>query len=164
MNRTAPLPSIKYVTGDATGPSTADNKIICHVCNDIGGWGKGFVVAISKKWSQPEAAYRAWYRDRNDNDFALGAMQLVRVESGIWVANMIGQHGLKREGSKPPIRYEAIEAALKLVAEEAMTHSASVHMPRIGCGLAGGTWDKIEPIILRNLCNNGVEVFVYDFE
>jgi len=160
MSRTKP---ITYLKGDATAPGTIGNKIICHVCNDIGGWGKGFVVAISKKWPQPEAAYRAWYRDRNDNDFALGGVQLVQVEPELWVANMIGQHGIKREGSKPPIRYEAIEVALKQVAEEAMTHSANIHMPRIGCGLAGGTWDKIEPIILRTLCDKGIEVFVYDF-
>jgi len=76
---------------------------------------------------------------------------------------MIGQHGLKRTGGKPPpIRYEAIEAALVKVAEEAKKLKASVHMPRIGCGLAGGTWDKIEPIIKGTLCVEGIEVFVYD--
>ena len=34
--------------------------IIAHVCNDVGGWGSGFVVARSAKWSKPEAAYRRW--------------------------------------------------------------------------------------------------------
>jgi hypothetical protein len=33
-------------------------------------------------------------------------------------------------------------------------------MPRIGCGLAGGTWDKVEPIVLKELA--GLDVFVYD--
>jgi hypothetical protein len=36
-------------------------------------------------------------------------------------------------------------------------------MPRIGCGLAGGTWDKIEPLIRETLCAAGVPVTVYDF-
>jgi hypothetical protein len=35
-------------------------------------------------------------------------------------------------------------------------------LPRIGCGLAGGRWELIEPIIERTLRNNGIEVFVYD--
>lgn len=41
---------INYLKGDATNPASAGNKIIVHVCNDIGGWGKGFVMAISKRW------------------------------------------------------------------------------------------------------------------
>lgn len=156
------MTSISYQNGDATAPATVGNKIICHVCNDIGGWGKGFVLAISKKWPQPEAGYRQWHRDRQHNDFALGAVQFVQVEPEVWVANMIGQRGLKRTGGKPPIRYEATEAALVKVAEEAKKLKASVHMPRIGCGLSGGTWDKIEPIIQRMLGDEAVEVFVYD--
>jgi O-acetyl-ADP-ribose deacetylase (regulator of RNase III) len=53
---------------------------------------------------------------------------------------------------------------LLLLAQKAVELDASVHMPRIGCGLAGGTWDKIEPIINNSLIKSGVEVFVYDFE
>jgi hypothetical protein len=36
------MPStIRYISGDATVPQAAGVKIICHICNDIGGWGKG---------------------------------------------------------------------------------------------------------------------------
>jgi O-acetyl-ADP-ribose deacetylase (regulator of RNase III) len=161
------LTEIKYKIGDATAPTASGMKIVAHICNNIGGWGKGFVVAISKRWPEPEAAYRAWYQDRDKNDFALGAIQIVQVAPEIRVANMIGQHGIQRKGvtppdGKPPIRYEAVEAALNQLAAKATELKASVHMPRIGCGLAGGTWDKIEPIIERTLCTNGVEVFIYD--
>ena len=156
------MAGIRYLTGDATVPAAEGNKIICHVCNDVGGWGKGFVLALSKRWPQPEADFRQWHRDREHNDFALGAVQFVQVEPDLWVANMVGQHGLKRAGGKPPIRYEAVETALSMVADEAAKQKASVHMPRIGCGLAGGTWDRIEPIIHRTLCERGIEVFVYD--
>jgi hypothetical protein len=37
-------------------------------------------------------------------------------------------------------------------------------MPRIGCGLAGGKWEKIEAIIDRTLLAAGIGVTVYDFE
>jgi len=36
-------------------------------------------------------------------------------------------------------------------------------MPSIGCGLAGGTWDKIEPLIKSTLTKKNIEVTVYDF-
>ena len=38
-----------------------------------------------------------------------------------------------------------------------------VHMPRIGCGLAGGSWDRIEPLIVESLTVRGIETFVYDY-
>jgi hypothetical protein len=36
-------------------------------------------------------------------------------------------------------------------------------MPRIGYGLAGGTWDKIEPLINSTLTTKNISVTVYDF-
>ncbi len=148
--------------GDATDPIGEGNKIVVHICNDIGGWGKGFVMAISKRWKEPEKQYRTWYASKNN--FHLGEVQFVAVSENIWIANLIGQHKInKDEQGNAPIRYDAIETGLDKVAEFSKQNNASVHMPRIGCGLAGGTWDKIEPIILKTLSENQVKVFVYDF-
>ena len=113
------MATIRYVKGDATQPQAKGNRIIAHVCNDLGGWGKGFVLAISKRWPGPEAAYRAWHKDRSKNDFGLGAIQIVQVEPYIWVANMVAQRGMKTGSNGPPIRYEAVRACLKKLAVEA---------------------------------------------
>ncbi|MFF4531687.1 macro domain-containing protein [Streptomyces sp. NPDC001407] len=154
---------ITYVRGDATQPIGPGPKIIAHVSNDSGGWGAGFVVALSRRWPQPEAAYRQWYRDGTNGGFALGAVQLVGVEDGLWVANMIGQHGIRsRARTTAPVRYDAVDQALASLAERALALSASVHMPRIGCGLAGGRWAEIEPLIGHRLTDQGVPVTVYD--
>lgn len=155
---------IHFLKGDATSPQAKGNKIIAHICNDIGGWGRGFVLAISRRWPQPEAEYRRWHRDRNSNDFGLGVVQLVAVEHYIWVANMVGQRGTKTGSKGPPVRYEAIAQCLGQLAEMADRHSASIHMPRIGCGLAGGKWDRIEPLIQSALIDQGATVYVYDFD
>ncbi|MBL1408716.1 macro domain-containing protein [Sphingobacterium faecale] len=153
---------VEYIKGDATAPTAAGNKIIVHVCNDIGAWGKGFVMAISKKWKEPAKQYKAWYKSQDG--FELGEVQFVQVEDDTWIANMIGQHKIYRdEQGNPPIRYEAIRSALEKVADHALQHDASVHMPRIGCGLAGGTWDKIEPLLKECMVSKGVQVTVYDF-
>jgi O-acetyl-ADP-ribose deacetylase (regulator of RNase III) len=153
------MTSITYLKGDATSPQAAGNKIICHVCNDRGRWGKGFVLALSARWPGPEQAYREWFR--GGEGFGLGAVQFVQVGPNTWVANMVGQHGL-RGGRTPPIRYEAVEQCLGKVADKAKELGASAHMPRIGCGLAGGKWDLIEPLIVKTLCEAGVPVTVYD--
>ncbi|MEU7474018.1 macro domain-containing protein [Streptomyces sp. NPDC044984] len=156
------MSEITYVRGDATVPSAKGVKVIAHVCNDIGGWGKGFVLAVSRRWPEPEAAYRAWHRDRAANDFALGAVQLVRVERYVWVANMIGQRGVRTGSKGVPVRYEAIDTALGRLADRATELNASVHMPRIGCGLAGGKWSRVEPLITERLVRRGIPVTVYD--
>jgi O-acetyl-ADP-ribose deacetylase (regulator of RNase III) len=152
--------AIVYLTGDATRPVGRGNKLIVHVVNDEGGWGKGFVMALSARWPQPEAAYRAWFVEQTG--FELGAVRFVEVERDVWVANLIGQHGMREKDGVPPIRYAAVWSGLQSVAEKAKELKASVHMPRIGCGLAGGEWTKIEPIIHETLVKARVEVTVYD--
>lgn len=90
-------------------------------------------------------------------------VQFVPVGDGIEIANMVGQHGVRQQRySPPPIRYEALASCLSAVGSHAVEHLASVHMPRIGCGLAGGTWDRVEPLIVEGLCGRGVPVTVYD--
>jgi O-acetyl-ADP-ribose deacetylase (regulator of RNase III) len=162
-----PVAGIRYVIGDATRPVGPDGNpctapaIIVHVCNDLGRWGKGFVVALSRRWPEPETAYRAWHAAR-EPPFELGAVQLVQVEPGLWVANLIGQHGLGTKKGVPPIRYPALRAGLATVALRAAELGATVHMPRIGCGLAGGRWEEVSALVEEELVGKGVSVTVYD--
>ncbi|NUT90575.1 MAG: macro domain-containing protein [Saccharothrix sp.] len=157
------MAEILYLAGDATSPQAKGPKLIAHVCNDRGGWGKGFVLAVSRRWPEPEAAYRRWHRERARNDFGLGAVQVVQVKPDTWVANMIGQHGTKTSRSAgPPVRYEALRECLRALAEHAARLGASVHMPRIGAGLAGGRWERIEPLVVEELADRGISVTVYD--
>lgn len=155
--------TINYTQGDATAP-TGRPAIIVHVCNDVGAWGAGFVLAISRRWPEPERRYRDWSRGLEARAFELGEVQFVTVESGLVIANLVGQHGLRRRGSEPPVRLLAIARGLSTVADRALALQASVHMPRIGCGLAGGTWREIGPVVERELVARGVDVTVYDLD
>lgn len=165
---------INYTTGDALRPYGKGTKIITHICNDIGGWGAGFVVALSKRWTLPETVYRKAFRQATPP--RLGEVQFVDIprmytvgEGRVVVANMIAQHGIGWRNGVPPIRYDALELCLKEVAYYALAgktpqevSQVSVHMPRIGTGLAGGTWDKIESLIKKNLVDFNIPVTVYD--
>lgn len=76
---------------------------------------------------------------------------------------MIGQHGIYKDSKGlPPIRYDAVRQCLKEVALFTIAHKASVHMPRIGCGLAGGKWELMEQIIKEELITKEIAVTVYD--
>ncbi len=140
--RDATTHSIRYTVGDATAPERdgAGPRVIVHVCNDIGGWGSGFVVAISRRWKAPEKDFRAWHRGGESAGFRLGAVRFIEVEPGLFVANLVGQRGISRSPKGlAPVRYDAIREGLDAVAAWALREGASVHMPRIGCGLAGGS-------------------------
>lgn len=158
------MKKIIYVTGDATLPVGEGPKLLVSLSNDKGGWGAGFVLAISRRWKEPERMYRTWAHQGEFDGvpFALGQIQLVQVADNLTVVNLIGQQGYWRRGSPPPVRYDAIRYGLARVRERALELGASVHMPRIGCGLAGGSWTNVEPIIEEELCAHDISVTVYD--
>jgi len=146
---------IHYITGDATHPIGNGKKIIPHICNNIGAWGKGFVLAISNRWNFPEKEYR------NLKQYILGTVQFVPVEDDIIVANMIAQHGIKDSPTgQKPIRYHSLYTALVTVNKFASNINATLHIPRVGCGLAGGEWNEVERIIMKTIT---VDVYVYDY-
>ncbi len=154
---------IEYVKGDAT-VLRYGKGIIAHVANNRGAWGAGFVIAVSNRWSQPELRYRLWAKngyDASAGTFKLGETQFVALEDGkVIVANMVAQDGFGSPG-RIPLQYDALELCLDAVARKAKEMKLPVQMPRIGCGLAGGSWDKVEPIVARSLY--GVDVVVFDF-
>lgn len=162
-------PALHYVKGDATklefGGDEWQPKILAHVVNDRGWWGKGFVLALNKSFPEPKRAYQTWAR--LECGFELGNVQFVPLDEYdhiVQVANMIAQHGVKpdKDTGRPPIRYGALHRALDRVGEEAVRAGASVHVPRIGTGLAGGKWSRIEPMLLGLVEDHGVDVYVYD--
>lgn len=155
---------IHFVKGDATAPEAKGNKIIVHICNDVGKWGRGFVLAVSKRWKSPEETYKKSFAEEPKP--LLGDVQFVQVTESITVANLIGQHGVRSPRNKsapPPIRYEAVRQGLSTISQYAKEQNASLHMPRIGCGLAGGEWSEIEGIIVETCVSQHVDVTVYDF-
>lgn len=153
--------TIQYVTGDATDPIGDGPKLIAHIVNDRGWWGRGFVMAVSDRWPDARKSYQRWFQDPAET-FLIGMVQFVSVGGGTEVANMVGQHGVRTAGGVPPIRYAELERCLGIVGRRAVERRAAVHMPRIGCGLAGGTWDRVEPLIVEKLCGRGISVTVYD--
>ncbi len=155
---------ISYVKGDATQPIGDGTKIIIHVCNNIGAWGSGFVMAISARWNIPQYRYSTWHRldsiDQKMEPFVLGAVQFVIVEQDIVVANMIGQNGVRSASNPHPLDYDALATCLTKVRQQAIDIDASVHGPRFGAGLAGGNWDKIANLTKEKL--DPVPVTIYD--
>jgi O-acetyl-ADP-ribose deacetylase (regulator of RNase III) len=123
-------------------------------------WGAGFARAVQKKWPIVQQDFEVWAK-RNRAQFELGNIDVTRIEESLLAVKMISQHGYGPSPT-PRIRYQALEFCLKKLAEEAIRLKASVHMPRIGCGEAGGSWEIVGELIEDCLCNHGIRVTVYD--
>lgn len=152
-----------YLKGDATEPMTRP-ALICHVCNDVGAFGAGFAKAVAAKWPYVAHQYKTWHQQEDAGTLLLGQVQVLEAEQGIWVANMVAQHGLRSRANPIPLNYSALMNCLDYVAEWALKRSMPIHMPRIGTGYAGGEWDKIEPLVRKRLYEKGLCVYIYDLD
>jgi O-acetyl-ADP-ribose deacetylase (regulator of RNase III) len=145
----------EYIKGDVRYPIGDGIKIIPHICNDIGRWGRGFVLSLSEKWKLPEKIYRS------ESNYNLGDIKVIKVEDDILIINMIAQHKLKSYNNKTPLDYYALECCLYKCQEYAnkLNTKVSFHMPKIGAGLGGGDWIKIEKIINYTIKK---DVYIYE--
>lgn len=165
---------ITYLKGDATKPVGDGAKVIAHIVNNKGGWGRGFVLPLAKRYPLAEQAYREWAAGSKQQNFLynlgrfeLGFVQYVRVEPQVCVANMCAQNGISRKPGEKVVDYDAVHTCLEDVITFAYGNYASVHMPRIGCGLGGATWDEIQEIIENVIqpywsARRKLHIYVYD--
>jgi O-acetyl-ADP-ribose deacetylase (regulator of RNase III) len=111
------------------------------------------MYSLSQRWKKPEEEYLKLKKHY------LGTVQFVQVERDIWVANMIAHEESSIKRRKSPIHYDALQTCLMKVTSEAAELSAGIHMPRIGCGAGGATWEKVEAVIIKTLGNLSVRVY-----
>jgi O-acetyl-ADP-ribose deacetylase (regulator of RNase III) len=154
--------SITFLRGDATSVRGSGRKLLLQVVNDdaLTWGGGGFAAAVRRKWPLAQKAFTS----QVSSDRALlqlGNVITHEVQADLSVASVIAQRGYG-VSNRPRIRYGALRDGLLKVAATARNSGASVHMPRIGTGLAGGAWPVVEEIIREALIRARVPVFVYD--
>lgn len=157
----SPTSLIKMVRGDATEPRAKGHRIITFIVNDATpNWGAGFALEIKKKWPHIQRMFSSWVLS-NPAEFVLGNICSIEIDEKTTAVLMIAQKGYGHS-NKPRIRYGSLQSTLLKLATFAQQKEATVHMPRIGSGFAGGNWSIIEEMIVENLSRQGVEVTVYD--
>lgn len=157
-----------------TGSLLDQQGILAHVVNDSNRMGAGVALALSKKWPRVKQWYHHWFKTSPlfiplslndcvadyDNPAKLGRIQLVQVDQNVIVCNMIGQSDPGGFMQLPPIRYQSLEECLMRLKIVSKQLQMPVHIPRIGCSLAGGSWAVVEEIINRV----GLDVTVWDID
>jgi Zn-dependent peptidase ImmA (M78 family)/O-acetyl-ADP-ribose deacetylase (regulator of RNase III) len=158
---TSQICRIRYLKGNALEPRGTGEKVVVQIVNDKAMiWGAGFSRQVSKKWPQAQLKFKDWVLGAR-GEFKLGNTHVVRVDDSTTVVSLVAQHGFG-PSDHPRIRYNALATSLQQVGELANSAGASIHMPRIGAGLAGGSWEVVEEIVEESLCRRGLNVTVYD--
>lgn len=163
--------TLRIVEGDATEPQKLTPKevvIIPHVCNNENKWGAGFVMALNKKWSEPEKEYRDLCERRLPFPF-LGEVCYAKINNFLVVANMIGQSGTVSTNNPIPLKYAALISCMNKVVDyierikKQTSNPVVIHAPKFGSKLAGGNFDFILELIREIWLENGLDVVVYEF-
>lgn len=133
------------VNGDVFEYVDRTGGILFHQVNCQKRAGAGIALQIRQRWS-------VWYDDYMQYPAYLGDALLTRVEERIWVASLYGQYKYGR-GTKQthyPAFASALEASQSLIQGlHGVSSTIPVYFPHgIACGLAGGDWEIIEPMIL----------------
>lgn len=178
------MPAIRYILGDAALPVTRPAMIV-HVVNDAGFWGAGFTASLDRHWPTARRSYVNWTAR------TLGAILVAPLAEDVHLVHLCAQHGVRSARNPKPLRLDALDRALAELAfalEERtyrdwraaarQEHGAALagipvtpastvpsawplHMPRIGCGLAGGAWHEVEPLLRKHLDLEAFAVTVY---
>lgn len=154
--------TVTYVRGDASRPSGKGRKLIVHVVNDATpNWGGGgFASALRSTHPFVQTDFQKW-ASGDRRALRLGRVHVTEVSIELTVASIVAQHGYG-PSSSPRIRYGALRSGLEEAAKLAALSGSTVHMPRIGCGQAGGSWDLVEHFVRTTFGAAGVRVTVYD--
>jgi O-acetyl-ADP-ribose deacetylase (regulator of RNase III) len=121
---------------------------IVHGCNAQGVMGSGVALAVKETYPQ---AYKDYSKHYDEGTLTLGAAYPVEVDSNLIVWNAITQNLYGT--NKRMVSYDAIQTCFQdindfiFVSREIYTIPAKVHIPYIGAGLGGGSWNIIKSII-----------------
>lgn len=148
---------LKYVKGDLF---QVKHGIIAHCVNCRGAFGGGVAGQVARLYPNVRDHYLKKY---DKNGWNLGEVQFILLlnNDGEFIfANVAGQDDYGTH--QVQVDYEALEDGLATVFAFAQELNLPVAMPKIGCGLAGGDWEKVERIITSLLMEYDVEVTVYE--
>lgn len=148
---------LTYVTGDVL--KVEPTRIIAHGVNCRGGFGSGVAGQIARTFPEVKRGYMRWFKE---GKWKPGEMQVVMTDDGHLVANLATQDTYGREGRH--VLYDAVEASFRRLLSFAQTRDCAVAMPKIGAGLGGGEWAKVEQILVNLLDEFDIDVEVYTLD
>lgn len=124
----------------------AKEDILAHQTNCKAVMGAGIAKQIKETYPEVFNDYRNYCNSFEKDIELLGTIRISDCKNGKKVASLFGQYAYNKY-VKQTIEKD-LEKSLRLLHDYAKENGLSVAFPyMIGCGLAGGNWDKIYPLI-----------------
>jgi O-acetyl-ADP-ribose deacetylase (regulator of RNase III) len=159
-SRPSAAPRLTFLYGNALEPRGKGLRLITQIVNDKSRtWGAGFSRAARERYPEAHDEFERWAGAGRRN-LALGMIHVAALGNELCLVSMVAQHGYG-PSPKPRIRYAALRDCLQRVREIASQKDATVHMPRIGTGFAGGNWSYVCELIDECLIRENIPVTVY---
>jgi hypothetical protein len=154
-------PAVVELDGDALKPRGIGPRLIAHIVPDTTAlWGgNGFASQVRRRFPEVWTKYRHETVDVGRSP-RLGEVFAGPLNETTDIVHMVAQRGIG-PSKGPRLRYAPLAECLALVRELAKKHGASVHMPRIGTGHGGASWDVVRELITQELVYKGVPTTVY---
>jgi len=152
---------IYHVKGDLLA---SDCNFIGHQSNCLLGFGSGIAGQIRK---QIPEMYEVFKNDSRKPEDKLGSLCYTKTNFG-WGFNLYGQfnYGGFHTGKIDTI-YVALEQAIDqmlIIIPRLYPDRIKVGLPwLIGCGLAGGNWQKVYKIIETQSEKHGIDIHLYEY-
>ena len=121
--------------------------VIIHGCNCFCTMGAGIADTIQKQF--PEAYAADLMTNKGDRNKLGYFSSTIVTENGSNITIVNGYTQFQHSGPPPLVDYEAVQKLFKRIKKE--FSGKRIAYPRIGAGLAGGDWEKIEKIIDQEL-------------
>lgn len=121
--------------------------VIVHGCNCFCTMGAGIAYTIQKQFPEAYAADLMTNKgDRNKLGY-FSSTTISEDERDITIVN--GYTQFHHSGPPPLVDYDAVSSLFRRIKKE--FSGKRIAYPKIGAGLAGGDWEKIEQIIDKEL-------------
>lgn len=148
----------QIVEGDLIGLALEGKfDVIVHGCNCFCTMGAGIAYTIQKRF--PEAYAADLLTTRGDRK-KLGFFSSATVtENGHDITVVNGYTQFHHSGTPPLVDYEAVQNLFRRVKKE--FSGKRIAYPKIGAGLAGGDWSRIEEIIDTELAGEHHSLVIY---
>lgn len=167
--------SINYIDGDIISlAKSGDYDVIIHgvncMCTQKSGLAPQMVKAFgTNNFKLEHPKFKGDFRKLGNIDYETRYLKddkwVANPDEGLLklkVVNAYTQYNYGRnhsDGTKKPLNYNALNLCMSKVNH--IFAGQKIILPRIGAGLAGGSWEKIEQIIQQSLVNCEVTIVNY---
>ena len=156
---------VKYIKGDVL---KCEATLVAHQVNVFGVMGGGIAAAI---WPLLTPESQRAYEEKCQHDINcpmaewMGSIQIMQTtREGLEICNLFTQLPSPAPGSSCVTAYGYLWQALDTLRVYAVLNDYDiVAVPaRIGCGIAGGDWDKVQRIIHEVYDDSGITMLIVD--